>query len=150
MKKLTQSIVFLLLLGITPVTMAVDDGDNNAANDSRQLVQFPEMMERHMMANMRDHLAAINEIMVSLGNDELDKAADIAEYRLGMSALESHGAKHRARFMPKGMRQAGTTMHRSASRFARKAQEGDLQAAIKAFAKITAACVTCHSGYRIR
>ena len=146
MKKPTQSIIFLLSAWLSPVTMAVDGTDN----DLRQLVQFPEMMQKHMMANMRDHLAAINEIIVSLGNDELDKAADIAEYRLGMSALESHGAKHRARFMPAGMRQAGTEMHRAASRFARTAQEGELMTAIKALPAITQACVACHSGYRIR
>ena len=53
-----------------------------------------------MMSNMRDHLAAINEILVYLGNGELDKAAETAEYRLGMSSLESHGASHMAKFMP--------------------------------------------------
>lgn len=92
----TQSLVFLLLLWVTPVAMADIDADK----DPRQLVEFPQMMQRHMMANMRDHLAAINDIIVSLGRDELDEAADIAEHRLGMSALESHEAKHRARFMP--------------------------------------------------
>jgi len=146
MKNTTLSVLLLLLAGVSPAVMAVDD----ANKDPRQLVQFPEIMQSHMMANMRDHLAAINEIIVSLGNDELDTAADIAEYRLGMSALESHGAKHRARFMPEGMRQAGTEMHHAASRFARTAQEGDLTATVKALPTITQACVACHSGYRIR
>ena len=41
-------------------------------------------------------------------------------------------------------------MHRAASRFARKAQEGELQGAIEALSAITAACVVCHSAYRIR
>jgi len=108
------------------------------------------MMQQHMMTNMRDHLAAINEILVYLGNDNLDKAAETAEYRLGMSSLESHGASHMARFMPEGMRQAGTAMHGAASRFALKAQEGEVFAAYKALSDITSACVACHSAYRIR
>ena len=60
-----------------------------AGEDSRQLVKLPEMMQQHMMANMRDHLAAINEILAHMAKDELDKAADVAENRLGMSSLKS-------------------------------------------------------------
>ena len=111
---------------------------------------MPQKMQQHMMSNMRDHLAAINEILINLSNDELDKAAEIAEYRLGMSSLESHGASHMAKFMPEGMRQAGTAMHRAASRFALKAQEGDVLPAYKALADITSACVTCHSAYKVK
>ena len=121
-----------------------------ASNDARALVELPQMMQQHMMSNMRDHLAAINEILVYLGNGELDKAAETAEYRLGMSSLESHGASHMARFMPEGMRQAGTSMHKAASRFALKAQEGEVLPAYKALSEIASACVACHSGYRVK
>ena len=56
-----------------------------------------------MMSNMRDHLATINEILHLLSSDELSKAGEIAEKRLGMTSLTSHGAEHMAKFMPKGM-----------------------------------------------
>lgn len=125
-------------------------GKSIASKDERILVELPEMMQRHMMSNMRDHLAAVNEILVYLGNGDLEKAAETAEYRLGMSSLESHGASHMAKFMPEKMRQAGTSMHRAASRFALKAQEGDALAAYKALSDITTACVACHSGFRIK
>jgi hypothetical protein len=125
-------------------------GTSLSSNDTRVLVELPEMMQQHMLSNMRDHLAAINEILVYLGDDELEKAAEVAEYRLGMSSLGSHGASHMGKFMPEGMRQAGTTMHRVASRFALKAQEGEPLAAYKALSEITAACVACHSGYKIK
>lgn len=121
-----------------------------ASDDTRILVELPETMQQHMLSNMRDHLAAINEILVYLDNDELEKAAEIAEYRLGMSSLKSHGASHMAKFMPEGMRQAGTTMHKAASRFALKAQEGEALPAYKALSDITSACVACHSGYRVK
>ena len=121
-----------------------------ASSDTRESVQLPAMMQAHMLANMRDHLAAINEILVYLGKGELEQAAEAAEYRLGMSSLESHGANHMAKFMPEGMRQAGTAMHMAASRFALKAQEGDVLPAYKALSGITAACVSCHSSYRIK
>jgi len=107
-----------------------------------------EMMQ-HMMANMRGHLEAINEILLYIGNDELDKAAEIAEKRLGMSALDLHGAKHQAKFMPEGMRKFGTDMHHAASRFALKAEEGEPLAAYKSLQEITNACVACHAAYRV-
>ena len=125
-------------------------GNSQATKDLRILVEMPQMMQKHMMTNMRDHLAAVNDILLYLGQGELEKAAEISEYRLGMSSLKSHGANHMAKFMPEGMRQAGTTMHKAASRFSLKAQEGDVLAAYKALSEITSACVACHSGYRIR
>lgn len=122
----------------------------HADEDTRQLVELPEMMQQHMLSNMRDHLVAINEIITSLANEELAKAAEVAESRLGMSSLQSHGAGHMAKFMPEGMRQAGTNMHRAASRFAITAQEGEVRPAYKALSELTSACVACHAGYRIR
>ncbi|RLA44146.1 MAG: hypothetical protein DRR06_10395 [Gammaproteobacteria bacterium] len=121
-----------------------------ADDNSRRLVQLPEMMQQHMMSNMRDHLVAINEILIGMANGDFDEAAEIAEYRLGMSSLKSHGASHMAKFMPEGMRQAGTAMHKAASRFALRAQEEEVLPAYNALSEVTSACVACHSGYRIR
>lgn len=118
--------------------------------DHRQLVELPEMMQQHMLSNMRDHLAAIDEILARLGQGELDKAAEVAEYRLGMSSLDLHGASHMAGFMPEGMRRIGTGMHQAASRFALIAQEGEPLSAYRALGGITSACVACHAGYRIK
>lgn len=121
-----------------------------AGEDEREFVQLPPMMQEHMLWNMRDHLAALNEILSNMAVGDLENAAEIAESRLGMSSLESHGAKHMAQFMPEGMRSAGTSMHRAASRFALKAQEGEVLPAYASLSEVTAACVACHSAYRIR
>lgn len=142
MKRSVPLSVLVLLISVSSPSVA--------DNDSRELVQLPEMMQQHMMSNMRDHLAAINEILVHMGSGELDRAAEIAEQRLGMSSLGSHGAEHMAKFMPQGMRDAGTSMHKAASRFSIIAQEGDLLPAYKMLTGITSACVACHSGYRLR
>jgi len=121
-----------------------------AADDTREMVQMPDMMQGHMLSNMRDHLAAINEILTRMTEGEVDKAAQIAETRLGMSSLEAHGASHMAPFMPENMRDIGTRMHHAASRFALRAQEGDPAPAYRALSEVTATCVACHSAYRIR
>ena len=125
-----------------------------APKDTRQAVYFPKTLREHTLANMRDHLLALQEIQGALAKQEYDKAADIAEHRLGMSSLSLHGAHDVAKYMPKGMQEAGTAMHRNASRFAVAAKDaaatGDVRPALAALAATTAQCVACHAGYRVK
>ncbi len=125
-----------------------------AATDTREFVKFPEPLIEHTLANMRDHLAALQEIQEHLGMGQTDAAAQIAEKRLGMSSLGLHGAHEVAKFMPRGMQDAGTAMHRAASQFATIATDagvtGDMKPALTALARVTAACVGCHAGYRFK
>lgn len=127
---------------------------STAPEDLRVLVNFPDAMRTHTLANMRDHLLALAEIQDALGRGAFDQAGAIAEKRLGMSSLQSHGAHDVAKIMPPGMQAAGTAMHRSASQFAAVAQDasvtGDLKATLAALAKVSNTCVACHAGYRIQ
>jgi len=124
-----------------------------AQTDSRQLVQFPEPMRLHTITSMRDHLLALQEIDVALSQGAFDKAAAIAEQRLGMSSLELHGAAHIAPFMPQAMQDIGTQMHRAASRFAIDAQtasaSNDLRPALASLGIVMQQCVACHAAYRL-
>ena len=126
----------------------------NPVPEARQFVKFPPPIVDHTLSNMRDHLQALQEILSHLGTAQPDAAAKIAESRLGMSSLSQHGAHEVAKFMPKGMQDAGNAMHRAASRFAIAAQDagvtGDLKPAFSGLADITAACVGCHAGYRLK
>jgi hypothetical protein len=130
-------------------------GGNQRApvEDRRVAVAFPPKLREHTLANMRDHLLALQEIQTALAMGKFDIAADIAERRLGLSSLTAHGAHEVAKYMPKGMQDAGTAMHRSASRLSVAALDAsvtnDLRPALSALAEVTAACVTCHAGYRL-
>jgi hypothetical protein len=123
------------------------------ADDARQTVQLPDMMREHMLSNMRDHLLALEEITRYLASEQYDEAAEIAENRLGMSSLESHGASHLGKFMPKEMGAIGTNMHRAASRFALAARDAELEGgpgkALSALSEVMQQCVACHSGYKV-
>jgi hypothetical protein len=136
-----------MLILLTPV-------GTQATPDARVAVELPPPMRAHMLANMRDHLAALHEIQAALARDEPGRAAGIAEQRIGMSSLESHGAGHMAPYMPKPMQDIGTAMHRAASRFAHVAEEAavrrDLRPALQALSKVTQQCVACHAGYRLK
>jgi cytochrome c556 len=141
--------ITLFLAGLVsfPLTLAAED-------DSRVAVDMPAMMRTHMLANMRDHLLSLQEIQSHLAAGEYDAAADVAEKRLGMSSLGTHGASHMAGFMPKGMQETGTAMHQAASRFAVISQETavtrDLPRALGALSRVTAQCVACHASYRLK
>ena len=124
------------------------------ATDNREFVKFPAQLVEHTLANMRDHLLALQEIQEHLGMGHPDVAARIAEARLGLSSLGTHGAHEVAKYMPKGMQDAGTAMHRAASKFAIVATDagvtGDMKPVFSALASVTSACVSCHAGYRIK
>ena len=139
-------LVLVLAVFCTPVT--------SAQEDSRQLVELPDMMRKHMLANMRDHLQTISEIQKLMGKSDWDKAAAMAEAKLGMSSLNAHGAENMAKFMPQGMRETGGKMHKAASRFVFAAQDaavdGDSARAMTALSEVTAQCVACHAAYRLR
>jgi cytochrome c556 len=143
MKKVAFIGTVLAVLATLPVFAAGD-------KDTRVQVKFPAMMRTHMLGNMRDHLLAVHEIQAALAKGELDRAADIAEQRIGMSSLVSHNAAHMAPYMPKGMQDIGTEMHHAASRFALKAKEGDLPHALDALSQVTQQCVACHQSYRVK
>lgn len=128
-----------------------------AAADPRQLVELPGPMQQHMMANMREHLKALEDILGALAAGDVTSAGDIAESRIGMSSLDAHGAAHMAPFMPQPMRAMGTAMHQAASRLGVVAADAEVEhsydAQRKVFAalrELTAACNTCHASYRIR
>jgi len=126
----------------------------HAMVDTRQLVAFPPMLRTHTLANMRDHLATLGRITEALSRSDLDLASSLAESRLGMSSLEMHGAHEVARYMPDGMQEAGTAMHRSASQFAVVAKDasvtGDLEPVLAALARLNQTCVACHAGYALK
>jgi hypothetical protein len=127
------------------------------AQDSRELVRLPEPMQEHMLGNMRDHLATLNEIIGDVADGKFDEAAKLSEQRLGMSSLGLHGAAHMAPFMPKPMQDIGTSMHRAASQLAIVLQDTSVSPTFDTMRDVTGAlhavtttCTACHASYRIR
>jgi hypothetical protein len=125
---------------------------SGGAGDARKLVVLPEPMRPHTIANMRDHLLSLQQISDRLSKGDFVAASDIAEKRLGMSSLASHGAAHIAAYLPQPMQDIGTRMHRAASRFAVETQAAaagnDVRPALAALRAVLQQCVACHSAYR--
>lgn len=156
---LTLGLIGLIALSATGIAIGQSQHDHGAhgktaIKDGRILVSFPDEMKAHTLTSMREHLAVISQLQSALAAEKYDEAAKIAEFKLGMSSLADHGAHESSKFMPKGMQEVGTLMHRSASQFAIEAQNaaatGDGKKALAALSKVTQACVACHAGYRLQ
>jgi cytochrome c556 len=140
-------------------------------DDSRQAVAFPAPMRQHTLANMRDHMQALSDILDAIAMGQYDKAARIADARLGMQSPAAAGCKtdggsapqmsmeptmeqQMAQFMPEGMRKIGLDMHQAASTFASEAAKvgkgGDAKPAMAALSRVTQQCAACHTTYRLQ
>lgn len=140
-------------------------------DDQRQLVNFPPEMRLHTLANMRDHLAALSEILDAMATAHYAKAARIASTRLGLESPSAAGCKpapaadapmmsrpgdmdhQMAKFMPEGMRNIGLEMHTAASTFAAEALKANgthnTQPALAALSRVMQQCAACHSSYKV-
>lgn len=173
MNKLALGLGIAFALGTSGVALSADPADHNhhehmaaspeaaeaqhapgAMKDTRKFVKYPESLRIHTLSNMRDHLQTMGGIQEALAIGAFDKASELAEQRLGMSSLEMHGAHEVAKYMPKGMQDAGTAMHHTASQFAIVAKDasvtGDLKPVLVSLAKLNQTCVACHAAYRLQ
>lgn len=140
--------------------------------DARQLVNFPPEMRQHTLANMRDHLQALSEILSAMSGAQYAKAGQIADTRLSMNSPSAEGCKgevtantqqmskpasmdHQvSQLMPEGMRNIGLEMHQAATNFAveakKAAKTGNAKPALAALSKVTQKCSACHSAYKVQ
>lgn len=140
--------------------------------DGRQLVNFPPEMRQHTLANMRDHLLALSEILAAMAAGQYTKASQVAGARLGMDSPSAEGCRddkaaakpamskapgmdhQMGEFMPEGMRQLGLDMHQAASAFAgeaaKAARTGNAKPALAALSRVTQQCTSCHSTYKVQ
>lgn len=143
-----------------------------AGSDTRQQVNFPPEMRQHTLANMRDHLEALSEILSKMSVGQYSKAALVASTRLGMDSPSAEGCKDEdtsskpqmskpanidhqmSQFMPEGMRKIGLSMHQAASDFAVEANKagksGNPKQALAALVKVTQQCTACHASYKVQ
>jgi len=135
-----QRLALILLLLATPLQAA----------DQRIAVQLPAAVAEQLRANMRDHLATLDKLLGQLAAGQLQAAGQMAEERLGLSAMQHHHADHIAPYLPEPMRLIGSRMHEAASHFGRIAVEGDRDRALTALREITATCTACHNRYQLR
>jgi cytochrome c556 len=141
-----------ILLGVVLATsVAADQGRaggpvGHAAVDPRTPVPLTPMMAEHQKQNMRDHLAAVQEIVAALAADDLAAAAKSAS-RIGSSERMTQMCEHMGAGAP-GFTEMALGFHRTADTIADAARRGDAKATTRALAETLATCVGCHAVYR--
>ncbi|HMT81291.1 MAG TPA: cytochrome C [Azonexus sp.] len=124
------------------------------ADDAREWVQLPAAAQETLRQEMLDNLVAINEVLSLMAAGKIKEAGDVAEARLGVSAMGKHrGQPFEARpgpHMPPAMHGIGMEGHKAASEFAAVARSGDRDKALVLLPNLTAACIACHFSYRTR
>ena len=124
------------------------------AEDARQLVRLPPPAQEALRQEMLDNLLAVNEILSLVAAGKVREAGDVAESKLGRSAMGKHRDKpFEARpgpHMTPAMHGIGMDGHQAASEFAAAARTGDRDKALALLPNLTTACVACHFSYRTR
>ena len=124
------------------------------AEDARQLAPLPPPAQEALREEMLGNIAALNEILSLVATDKLKEAGEVAEAKLGKSAMGKHRDKpfdaRPGPHMPPAMHGIGMDGHQAASDFAAAAKAGDRAKAMTLLPNLTGACVACHYSYRIR
>jgi len=115
--------------------------------DTRVLVKFPDE-GKYFLATMRQNLSDINDIHRAVADANFERAAQIAEFNLGLGGIKIHNTL--AVDMPEGMRNMGMAFHEASSQLARSLKEQDMTKTLDGLANVTAVCVMCHATYRVR
>lgn len=143
--------IFALFLAST---MTVGSAGPALADDARQLARLPPPAQEALRQEMLDNLLAVNEILSLMAAGKVREAGEVAESKLGRSAMGKHRDKpFEARpgpHMPPAMHGIGMDGHQAASEFAAAAKTGDRDKALALLPNLTSACVACHFSYRTR
>jgi len=131
------TLIFFLLVAM-PITFA---------HNEKTKVELPQKLKQYVIESMRQKLAAFDEIMDSLAQDNLHHASQVAEQYLGPSTQTGTHTVFQS-YMPAGMRHLDDTLAAAATHFSEVAQTGDTIGALSAFKHVSSSCILCHSAYR--
>ena len=124
------------------------------AEDTRQLVKLPAPAQESLRQEMLENLVTVNEVLALMAEGKTREAGEVAEAKLGMSAMGKHRSKpmdaRPGPHMPPAMHGIGMDGHKAVSEFAAVAKTGDRDKALALLPNLTSACVGCHFSYRTR
>ena len=132
-----------------PVPAATD-----ASRDDRELVKMPSPARLALRAEMRDRMAALDNVLQRMRDGQVVEAGQIAQLRLGVAAWWNHTKlpviAQPEQYMPQEMQNLALDGYKAASDFATVALTGDQHTATAMLPHLTGSCAQCHQAYRIR
>lgn len=128
-----------------PVSQA-EPLSSTTALDKRVRLPLLAHMAEHQRQQMRDHLAAIQEILAHLATNDftgVEKAAG----RIGSSKQMEQMCRHMGSAAP-GFTDLALKFHRTADTITAAAKKRDTQKVLTAVSATMRTCVTCHATFR--
>jgi len=114
--------------------------------DARKPVPLIPMMAQHQKQNMRDHLLAVQEIILALAADDF-AAVERANARIASSPQMAQMCTHMGAGAP-GFSDQALGFHRTADTIAEAAAKKDRKAVLTALGKTLATCTGCHETWK--
>ena len=114
--------------------------------DSRAPVPLLPMMANHQKANMRDHLAAVQEIVAAAGVSDFE-AVERAAQRIGYSEQMALMCNHMGAAAV-GFSERALAFHHTADSVAAAARQHDVAAVLRALSDTLNSCTACHAAFK--
>jgi cytochrome c556 len=112
----------------------------------RQPLYLLPMMAEHQKQNMREHLAAVNEVIAALAKNDFP-AVRASAAKLGTTPEMQQMCMHMGAATP-GFSQRALAFHSAADSIIPAAERKDSAGVLKALHNTLDTCVSCHESYR--
>ena len=116
--------------------------------DTRVPVPLLPMMANHQKANMRAHLAAVQEIVTAVGDKNFD-AISRAAASIGYSDQMGQMCNHMGAGAP-GFTEQALRFHHTADKISDAAHKRDMPGVLSALGDTLATCTGCHATFKQR
>ncbi len=117
-----------------------------AQDNTRQPLYLLPMMAEHQKQNMREHLAAVNEVVAALARSDY-KTVESAAKKLGTSPAMQQMCMHMGAATA-GFAKRALAFHETADNIGAAAKTQNSAAVLTALNRTLDHCVACHAGYR--
>ena len=152
MKKIAIALAGLAAAPV--ITLAVAQGSDSmhfghhhkpGVIDTRIQLDVPPEMKQHQLANMREHVQAIQSILEMIANGKFDEASGLAHAKLGLTPEMKAmcGSFGNAKF-----EQLGLEFHNSGDALGETLKTKDVTASLLAVSRTMQYCVSCHATFR--
>lgn len=114
--------------------------------DTRAPVPLLPMMANHQKQNMRDHLAAVQEIVSAIATDDF-AGVERAASRIGFSEQMGQMCTHMGAGAP-GFTEQALNFHQTADRISAAARDRDRARVLTELGATLQTCTSCHAAWK--
>lgn len=119
---------------------------NMHSSDSRVAIPMTTQMSQHQLANMRDHLEAVQQSVAGLVAKNF-KQMEVAAKKLASSPQMTQMCEHMGRGGP-GYTEMGLALHKAGDELVHAAQKKNADLFMKKLEATLQTCTACHAAFK--